>query len=151
VLYPSWLATNSRRDWGAAIQDGQPVELAYPAAQSAPIHPDDVAEVAVDLLLHDIHRGRLQILTGPESMRLDEAVWVVGATLGRTIPVAEISRRPRLARRSRPGRTRSGPLRYGWSIPMSPPVPDIEGSPWKSSSSRTPQLRANSSPPPSPT
>jgi uncharacterized protein YbjT (DUF2867 family) len=99
VLYPSWLATNARRDWGAAIRAGQPVELAYPAAQCVPIHPDDVAEVAVDLLLHATHRSRFQILSGPESMRLDEAVATVGAVLERDVPVREISREEALARR----------------------------------------------------
>lgn len=99
VLYPSWLATNARRDWGPAIRAGQPVELAHPAAQCVPIHPDDVAEVAVDLLLHDTHRSRMQILTGPESLRLDEAVARVGTGLGRVIPVREISREEALARR----------------------------------------------------
>ena len=99
ILYPSWLATNARRDWGAAIRAGEPVELPYPAAQCVPIHPDDVAEAAVELLLHDTHRSRMQILTGPESLRLDEAVATVGAALGRSIPVREISREDALARR----------------------------------------------------
>jgi len=99
ILYPSWLATNARRDWGAAIRAGQPVELPYPAAQCVPVHPDDVAEAAVDLLLNDTHRSRMQILTGPESMRLDEAVATIGDVLGRTIPVREISREDALARR----------------------------------------------------
>ncbi|WP_370368989.1 NAD(P)H-binding protein [Catenulispora sp. GP43] len=99
ILYPSWLATNARRDWGAAIRAGGPVELPYPAAQCVPIHPDDVAETAVELLLHDTHRSRLQILTGPESVRLDEAVATIGATLGRSIPVREISREDALVRR----------------------------------------------------
>lgn len=99
ILYPSWLATNARRDWGAAIRAGKAVDLPYPAAQCVPIHPDDVAEVAVDLLLNDAHRGRLQILTGPESIRLDDAVATVGAVVGRTIPVREITREEALARR----------------------------------------------------
>lgn len=99
VLYPSWLATNARRDWGPAIRAGEPVELPYPSAQCVPVHPDDVAEVAVDLLLNDMHRARMQILTGPESLRLDQAVATVGAALERTIAVREISRQDALARR----------------------------------------------------
>lgn len=99
ILYPSWLATNARRDWGTAIRAGEPVELPYPAAQCAPIHPGDVAEAAVDLLLRDTHRSRMQILTGPESMSLDKAVATVGAVLGRTIPVRAISREDALAGR----------------------------------------------------
>ena len=99
VLYPSWLATNAQRDWGAAIRAGQPVELPYPAAQCAPIHPDDVAEAAVDLLLNSTHRSRIQVLSGPESMRLDEAVATIGDVIGRPIPVREISREDALKQR----------------------------------------------------
>ncbi|MFL6114724.1 MAG: NAD(P)H-binding protein [Catenulispora sp.] len=99
VLYPSWLATNVRRDWGAAIRAGRPIELAYPASQISPIHPDDVAAVAVELLLHETHRSRMQVLSGPASMRLDEAVAEVAAALGRAIEVREIGREEALARR----------------------------------------------------
>ena len=99
VLYPSWLATNARRDWGAAIRAGQPVELVHPASRISPVHPGDVAEVATELLSHGTHRSRLQIVTGPASMRLDEAVAVVGATLGRAVEVRTISREEALARR----------------------------------------------------
>jgi hypothetical protein len=41
----------------------------------------------------------MQIVTGPESMRSDEAVATVGAALGRTIEVREISHEEALARR----------------------------------------------------
>ena len=99
ILYPAWLATNARRDWGAAIRAGEPVELPYPAAQCSPVHPDDIAEVAVDLLLHDTFRARMQILTGPASIRLQDAVATVGEVLGRAVPVREISREEALARR----------------------------------------------------
>ncbi|GAA2021872.1 NAD(P)H-binding protein [Catenulispora yoronensis] len=99
VLYPSWLATNARRDWGAAIRAGEPVELPYPDANISPIHPDDVAAVAAELLRDPAHRSRMQILTGPESLRLDEAAAVVGTTLGRPVDVRRISRDQALARR----------------------------------------------------
>ena len=99
VLYPSWLATNVRRDWGAAIRAGDPVEVPYPAAQCNPIHLDDVAEVAVELLTRDRHRGRFHILTGPEPMRLDEAVGIVAGALRRPIPVVEITREEAMRRR----------------------------------------------------
>jgi uncharacterized protein YbjT (DUF2867 family) len=92
VLYPSWLAGNARRDWADRIRGGEPVELPYPAANYTPIHPDDVAAVAVELLRHDAHRSRFQILTGPESMRLDEIVAVIAEVLGRPIPVRQVSR-----------------------------------------------------------
>jgi uncharacterized protein YbjT (DUF2867 family) len=45
VLYPSWLATNALRDWGAEIRTSGTVSTAYPDARMTPIHIDDVAWV----------------------------------------------------------------------------------------------------------
>jgi hypothetical protein len=45
VLYPSWLATNALRDWGAEIRTNGTVSTAYPDARMTPIHIDDVAWV----------------------------------------------------------------------------------------------------------
>jgi uncharacterized protein YbjT (DUF2867 family) len=56
VLYPSWLATNARRDWAAQIRDRRRVGIAYQDAQVNPIHIEDVAEVAATR--HRRHPGR---------------------------------------------------------------------------------------------
>ncbi|WP_027945458.1 SDR family oxidoreductase [Amycolatopsis taiwanensis] len=99
VLYPSWLATNARRDWGEQIRNTGRVGIAYPDAQVNPIHIDDVAEVAVRLLTEERHRGRMQVLTGPESLRLRDIVGLLGKALGKAIPVDELSHEQALAQR----------------------------------------------------
>lgn len=99
VLYPSWLATNTRRDWAGRIRSLGRVGIAHPDAQVNPIHLDDVAEVAASLLTDDRHRGRMQVLTGPRSMRLRDVVAVLGDVLGRDITVDELTTEQALEQR----------------------------------------------------
>ena len=100
VLYPSWLATNARRDWGEQIRTRRRVSMAYPQAQVNPIHIDDVAEVAVDLLTSPAHRGRMVMITGPESVPQGELVGVLGEVLGAPIAVDELTREQALVQRA---------------------------------------------------
>ncbi|MFC4591007.1 NAD(P)H-binding protein [Sphaerisporangium corydalis] len=100
VVYPSWLATNAFRDWGERIRARESVGIAYPDAQVSPIHLDDVAEVAAELLTRDTHRGRMHVLTGPESLRLRDVAGILGDVLGTPIPVEELTREQALARRA---------------------------------------------------
>lgn len=99
VLYPSWLATNARRDWGEQIRSRGRVGIAFPDARVTPIHIDDIAEVAVNLLTRDAHRGRMQVLTGPESLRLRDVVGILGDAVGRPVQVDELTREQALAQR----------------------------------------------------
>lgn len=90
ILYPSWLATNAIRDWSTQIRAGR-LAIPYPDAQVSPIHLDDIAEVAANLLTHDRHRGRMVTLTGPESLRLRDIAAVLAEVLNRPIPVAALT------------------------------------------------------------
>lgn len=99
LLYPSWLATNAARDWAEQIRAAGLVELPFPDAQFTPIHPDDVAEVAAHLLTRATRRARIQVLTGPESLRLREIVAILGEVLDAPISVREIGRRQALEQR----------------------------------------------------
>jgi uncharacterized protein YbjT (DUF2867 family) len=92
LLYPSWLATNARRDWGEQIRTRGRAAIAYADALVSPIHIDDVAEVAVDLLTRDVHRGRMQVLTGPQSLRLRDIVGILADVVGHPIPVDDLTR-----------------------------------------------------------
>lgn len=96
ILYPSWLATNAIRDWVPQLRTGR-IGLAYPDAQVSPIHLDDIAEVAADLLTRARHRGRMVVLTGPESVRLRDIVTVLAEVLGRPITVDTLTREEALA------------------------------------------------------
>ncbi|QIS16042.1 NAD(P)H-binding protein [Nocardia arthritidis] len=102
ILYPSWLATNARRDWGAQIRETGRVAMAYPDARVSPIHIDDIAEVAANLLVREDNRARMLMLTGPESLRLRDLVDTLGDVLGQEIPVDELTREQALARATLP-------------------------------------------------
>ena len=99
LLYPAWLAGNAQRDWAGQIKERGRVALPYPDAQVNPVHLDDVAEVAADLLTRDRHRARFQVVTGPEPMRLRDVVEAVGDAVGTPIPIDVPSRDEAMARR----------------------------------------------------
>ncbi|MFE3175824.1 SDR family oxidoreductase [Amycolatopsis sp. NPDC059090] len=99
VLYPGWLAGNTRRDWGAAIRAGEPVRLVSPESQCAPTAEEDVAAVAAKLLTERSYPGRRLALTGPESMTQRAVVETLAEELGRSIEVATETRSEALARR----------------------------------------------------
>jgi uncharacterized protein YbjT (DUF2867 family) len=98
VLYPSWLATNPARDWTDQIQAGK-VAVAHPDWRVNPIHLDDIAEVAAELLLHEQFRGRSLILTGPESLSQREVIAQIADSLGTPIEVEELTHEEALAAR----------------------------------------------------
>lgn len=98
VLYPSWLATNTTRDWGEQIRAGK-VSLAYPDWRINPIHLDDIAEVAAELLVREQFRGRSLIITGPESLSQREVVGEIAAALGKPIELEELTHAEALAGR----------------------------------------------------
>lgn len=99
VLYPSWLATNTVRDWSDGIRASGTVAIADPDWPVNPIHINDVAAVATDLLTRDKHRSRRQVITGPESLRLRDIVTELAAAIGRPLAVEELTHRQALARR----------------------------------------------------
>ncbi|MFF4341795.1 SDR family oxidoreductase [Kitasatospora sp. NPDC001540] len=96
--------------WARPIGAGLPVELPYPEAHLAPIHPADIADVAVAALTDDAPtgttptgttptnatrpglRGRAVTLTGGQSLTLRAQVGVLAEVLGREVPVRTISR-----------------------------------------------------------
>jgi uncharacterized protein YbjT (DUF2867 family) len=99
VLYPSWLASNARRDWAEQIRTRGRVGIAFPDAQVNPAHIDDVAEVAVDVLTSAAHRSRMLVLTGPESVPQRGLVDVLAEVRGAPIAVDELTRDQALAER----------------------------------------------------
>jgi uncharacterized protein YbjT (DUF2867 family) len=90
-LRPGAFDSNAR-SWARAIGQSLPVQLAYPEAQVASIHPDDVADVAVAALTGDSLTGRSLTLSGPESLSFRRQLALIGAAVGREIPVERISR-----------------------------------------------------------
>jgi uncharacterized protein YbjT (DUF2867 family) len=90
-LRPDAFASNSL-GWAHAIGRSLPVQLAYPDARIAPIHPEDIADIAVEALTGESLTGRAVTLTGAESLSFQEQIAVLGEALGREIPVRRITR-----------------------------------------------------------
>ncbi|MFD7257248.1 NAD(P)H-binding protein [Streptomyces sp. NPDC059874] len=90
-LRPDAFASNSL-GWAWFIGQDQPVQLAYPDAHIAPIHPEDIADIAVEALTGDSLTGRTVTLTGAESLTFREQLAVLSEAIGREIPVEHITR-----------------------------------------------------------
>ncbi|WP_405530093.1 NAD(P)H-binding protein [Streptomyces avidinii] len=90
-LRPDAFASNSL-GWARSISHSLPVQLPYPDAHIAPIHPEDIADIAARALTGGSLTGRSLTLTGSESLTFREQLAVLADTLGRAIPVERISR-----------------------------------------------------------
>ncbi|KAB2348284.1 NAD(P)H-binding protein [Actinomadura rudentiformis] len=89
-LRPDAFASNAL-GWAYFIGQNMPIQLAYPDANIAPIHPDDIADIAVAALTGDALRGRSVTLTGAHSLTFREQLAVLSNVLDREIPVEKIS------------------------------------------------------------
>ncbi|WP_438487195.1 NAD(P)H-binding protein [Streptomyces sp. S186] len=90
-LRPDAFASNSL-GWAHFIGRSMPIPLAYPDAHLAPIHPEDIADIAVEALTGTSLTSRSVTLTGPDSLTFREQLAVLADTLGRRIPVEHITR-----------------------------------------------------------
>ncbi|MEU8524331.1 MULTISPECIES: NAD(P)H-binding protein [Streptomyces] len=90
-LRPDAFASNSL-GWAYVVGGSLPVQLAYPDAHIAPIHPEDIADIAFEALTGEALTGRRITLTGPESLTFREQLAVLSDAVGRPIPVEQISR-----------------------------------------------------------
>ncbi|GAA1546650.1 NAD(P)H-binding protein [Actinomadura kijaniata] len=89
-LRPDAFASNAFA-WIHPISQGLPVELAYPGASLAPIHPDDIADIAVATLTGDLLRGRAATLTGAQALTFREQLAILSEATGRDIPLVDIT------------------------------------------------------------
>ncbi|ASO20823.1 uncharacterized protein YbjT (DUF2867 family) [Actinoalloteichus hoggarensis] len=78
-------------DWAESIRAEGVVRLVYGEIAQAPVHEDDIAEVAVAALLTDDHVGARYPLSGPESLTRFEQVRAVGRAIGRELTVEELT------------------------------------------------------------
>ncbi|MFB7468815.1 NAD(P)H-binding protein [Streptomyces sp. NPDC056224] len=90
-LRPDAFASNAL-GWAYPVARSMPVQLAYPDAHIAPIHPEDIADIAFAALTGDSLTGRSVTLTGAESLTFREQLAVLAAAIGGEIPVEQITR-----------------------------------------------------------
>ncbi|MFJ4667932.1 NAD(P)H-binding protein [Kitasatospora purpeofusca] len=90
-LRPDAFASNSL-GWAHFIGQGLPIQLAHPDAHIAPVHPEDLADIAAEALAGSSLTGSAPTLTGPESLTFREQLAVLAEALGREIAVERITR-----------------------------------------------------------
>lgn len=76
--------------WAPAVRYTGGVDGPYPTSRQAPVHPADVADVAVAALLDEGHRDQVYPLTGPEALSQVEQLATIGQAIGRDLTYREV-------------------------------------------------------------
>ncbi|GAA5094998.1 SDR family oxidoreductase [Nocardia iowensis] len=90
AVRPSSFAMNTLAMWRGQLALGDTVRGPYAGFAEAVIHERDVAEVIARALVDDSLLGRRIAITGPEALRLDEMVPIIGAVIGRPLRFEEV-------------------------------------------------------------
>ncbi|MGW1741383.1 NAD(P)H-binding protein [Nocardia sp. NPDC001965] len=90
-IRPGMFATNSLWWWQKSIRNEGVVRMPYPEAQTAPVHEQDLAALAVTALTEPGHQGRAYPVWGPAASTLRQQVADIATATGREISVEEIS------------------------------------------------------------
>ncbi|RJQ82296.1 NAD-dependent epimerase/dehydratase family protein [Pseudonocardiaceae bacterium YIM PH 21723] len=90
-IRPGMFATNLLGWWAPTIRAEGVVREPYAAATMEPIHPRDIAQLAVDALLSAEHEGTARALTGERAYTKSAAVRVIAEATGRDLRFEEIS------------------------------------------------------------
>jgi len=115
------------------VRAGDVVRGPYPDAAGSPVHPADMAAVAVRALVDDAHAGATYRVTGPESLTLREQVEQIGMVLGRPLRYEEIT--PEEARAAMGPYAPADVLLADWArhvgrpAPVTDTVPTVAGRP----------------------
>ncbi|MFJ8040435.1 NAD(P)H-binding protein [Kitasatospora sp. NPDC096147] len=99
-LRPDAFASNAL-GWAPLAGRALAVPLAYPDAETAPIHPEDLADLALDALTGGPLAGRSVTLTGPESLSFRTQLAVLAEAGGHPIEIERVSRAEAEAQMSR--------------------------------------------------
>jgi uncharacterized protein YbjT (DUF2867 family) len=89
-LRPAAFMANALR-WAPELRDGDVVREPFPDIRVAIVDPYDIAAVAVQALLTGEHEGRIQVLTGPESLLPADRLAILGDVLGRDLTLHGLS------------------------------------------------------------
>ncbi|NUT35954.1 MAG: NAD(P)H-binding protein [Hamadaea sp.] len=90
AVRPGSFAMNTLGMWRGQLAHGDVVRAPYAAFAEAVIHERDVAEVAARALTDDALLGRAIPITGPQALRLDELVPIIGDVIGRPLRYQEV-------------------------------------------------------------
>lgn len=78
--------------WSYSLQAGDTIDQVFPEAQVAPVHEDDIADVAVVALTEKKLQDEIVSLTGPESLTFRQELEIVGEVLGRKLVINGLTR-----------------------------------------------------------
>ncbi|MFF2551291.1 SDR family oxidoreductase [Nocardia sp. NPDC058058] len=90
AVRPTSFAMNTLGMWRGQLTFGDTVRGPYGGFAEAVIHERDVAELIARALLDDSLLGRKIAITGPEALRLDAMVPILGAAIGRPLHFQEV-------------------------------------------------------------
>jgi uncharacterized protein YbjT (DUF2867 family) len=76
-------------DVPAQLKAGDVVRGPYAEAAGSPMHPIDLAAVAIVALTREEHAGKIYHLTGPQSLTHREQIQLIGEALGRSLRYEE--------------------------------------------------------------
>jgi uncharacterized protein YbjT (DUF2867 family) len=84
VLYPGAFMSNAFH-WRESIRATGKVFSNYGEGKLPPVHPRDIAAVAVRALTSDGHEGKSYAITGPEALTVGEQVKILSSAVGKPI------------------------------------------------------------------
>ena len=105
VLRPTAFMSNALH-WRESIRAGGKVFSNYGDGKLPPVHPRDIAAVAVLALTSDAHKEKIFSLTGPEALTIGEQVRLLSDAIGKPleyVPVTDDATRKQMERAGMPG------------------------------------------------
>ncbi|MCE7004817.1 NAD(P)H-binding protein [Kibdelosporangium philippinense] len=88
---PGEFAANKIAVWGGSIRAERVVRDFNPDSAWLPVHEQDVADVALKVLLEDGHHGKAYDINGPELLSLRDQVKAIGDALGEEVRFEAVS------------------------------------------------------------
>jgi uncharacterized protein YbjT (DUF2867 family) len=90
VLRPTGFMSNALH-WRPSIRAQRKVFSNYGDGKLPPVHPRDIAAVAVRALISDGHEGKVYPLTGPEALSMSEQVKILADAIGKPLEYVPIT------------------------------------------------------------
>ncbi len=90
VLYPGVFMSNALH-WRESIRATGKVFSNYGDGKLPPVHPRDIAAVAVRALTSEGHEGKRYVITGPEALTVGEQVKILANAIGKSIEYVPVS------------------------------------------------------------
>ncbi len=90
VLYPGAFMSNALH-WRETIRATGKVFSNYGDGKLPPVHPRDIAAVAVRALISGDHEGKSYMLTGPEALSVGEQVKILASAIGKPIEYVPVT------------------------------------------------------------